>query len=84
MDAQEIAVGWWPGDPRYGRAAFYAYAHPAPEWLAIAATRPPRPDGSPPVRFVLDWDDVCASSDPHALALDFLHSAFRARLWVCE
>ena len=30
MDAQEIAVGWWPGDPRYGNAAFYAYAHPAP------------------------------------------------------
>ena len=30
MDAQEIAVGWWPGDANYGRAAFYAYAHPAP------------------------------------------------------
>ncbi len=31
MDAQEVAVGWWPGDPRYAKAAFYAYAHPAPE-----------------------------------------------------
>jgi len=31
MDAQEVAVGWWPGDARYGKAAFYAYAHPAPE-----------------------------------------------------
>jgi uncharacterized protein DUF5996 len=30
MDAQEVAVGWWPGDARYGKAAFYAYAHPAP------------------------------------------------------
>src|SRR3954471_8506874 len=29
MDAQEVAVGWWPGDERYGNAAFYAYAHPA-------------------------------------------------------
>ena len=29
MDAQELAVGWWPGDARYARAAFYAYAHPA-------------------------------------------------------
>src|SRR5215475_9891034 len=28
MDAQEVAVGWWPGDARYGKAAFYAYAHP--------------------------------------------------------
>jgi hypothetical protein len=29
-DAQQIEVGWWPGDGRYGRAAFFAYAHPAP------------------------------------------------------
>src|SRR5213079_210507 len=36
MDAQEIAVGWWPGDPRYGKAAFYAYAHPAPDGFAEA------------------------------------------------
>jgi hypothetical protein len=27
MDAQEVAVGWWPGDARYGKAALYAYAH---------------------------------------------------------
>jgi Family of unknown function (DUF5996) len=29
-DAQQIEVGWWPGDPRYPRAAFFAYAYPAP------------------------------------------------------
>ena len=34
MDAQEVAVGWWPGDARYGEAAFYAYAHPAPPGFA--------------------------------------------------
>ena len=34
MDAQEVAVGWWPGDPRYDPAAFYAYAHPAPDGFA--------------------------------------------------
>src|SRR3954467_12377946 len=26
MDAHAVAVGWCPGDPRYERAAFYAYA----------------------------------------------------------
>ncbi len=31
MDAQEVAAGWWPGDGRYGQAAFYVYAHPAPK-----------------------------------------------------
>src|SRR5204862_6873302 len=28
-DAQEIAVGWWPGDLRYPRPAFFGYAYPA-------------------------------------------------------
>jgi hypothetical protein len=41
MDAQEIAVGWWPGDARFGRAAFYAYAHPAPPGFEGAVLEPP-------------------------------------------
>src|SRR5262249_54529943 len=40
MDAQEVAVGWWPGDARYGEAAFYAYAHPAPSGFAGADLSP--------------------------------------------
>src|SRR5918994_4639885 len=40
MDSQEVALGWWPGDGRYGRAAFYAYAHPAPEGFAGADVAP--------------------------------------------
>ena len=40
MDAQEVAVGWWPGDARYAKAAFYAYAHPAPDGFAAATLSP--------------------------------------------
>ena len=40
MDAQEVAVGWWPGDARYGKAAFYAYAHPAPPDFARMTLSP--------------------------------------------
>jgi hypothetical protein len=40
MDAQEIAVGWWPGDARFGRAAYYGYAHPAPSGFEGAALEP--------------------------------------------
>ncbi|MGH3261382.1 MAG: DUF5996 family protein, partial [Trebonia sp.] len=36
MDAQEVAVGWWPGDAADGTAAFYAYAHPARPGFAEA------------------------------------------------
>jgi hypothetical protein len=85
MDSQEVAVGWWPGDPRYGRAAFYAYAHPAPEEFASGSVSPAAARWEPALGlFVLDWDDVSASPDPHALALEFLHSAFRHACEVCE
>ncbi len=84
MDAQEVAVGWWPGDPRYGRAAFYAYAHPAPEAFAAATLSPSAARWEGELgEYVLDWEDVCASSDPHAFALEFLRSAFNHACLVC-
>jgi hypothetical protein len=85
MDAQEVAVGWWPGDARYERAAFYAYAHPAPEGFADAALEPDaaRWDGELG-EYVLDWDDVRAAADPHAYALRFARSAFAHACVVCE
>jgi hypothetical protein len=84
MDAQEIAVGWWPGDPRYPRAAFYGYAHPAPEELATADLSPAagRYD-SALGEFVLDWDDVVAAADPFATALEFGRAVVRRACAVC-
>ena len=82
MDAEEVAVGWWPGDARYGKAAFYAYAHPAPDGFANAAIPPARWDATLG-EYVLDWDDVRSSSDPRAVALDFAHAAFRHACSVC-
>ena len=85
MDAQEVAVGWWPGDPRYHRAAFYAYAHPAPEGFASATLSPaPARWDATLGEYVLDWDDVRSSPDPHALALEFARSAFAHACAVCE
>jgi uncharacterized protein DUF5996 len=84
MDAQEVAVGWWPGDTRYGKAAFYAYAHPAPEGFAGATLSPATARWEAALgEYILDWDDVRASADPHALALDFARSAFRHACLVC-
>ena len=85
MDAQEVAVGWWPGDPRYDKAAFYAYAHPAPDGFADATLSPPaaRWDGALG-EYVLDWDDVVASADPRAAALTFARSALRHACGVCD
>jgi hypothetical protein len=54
-DAQQIELGWWPGDHRYPRAAFYGYAYPAvdafadgPNWNAELG------------EYVLDSDGVSA------------------------
>ncbi len=85
MDAQEVAVGWWPGDPRYGKAAFYAYAHPAPEGFSAATLAPGAAHWDAALgEYILDWDDVCASPDPHAAALEFARSAFQHACTVCE
>jgi hypothetical protein len=85
MDSQEVAVGWWPGDARYPKAAFYAYAHPAPEGFGGAALAPPaaRWEGGLG-EYVLDWDDVRAAADPQAFALEFARSAFSHACRVCE
>jgi hypothetical protein len=85
MDSQEVAVGWWPGDGRYPKAAFYAYAHPAVPGFAegTLAPEPARWDGALG-EFILDWDDVRASSDPHATALEFARAAFRHACVVCR
>ena len=84
MDAQEVAVGWWPGDLRYGKAAFYAYAHPAPEGFSDAKLSPaPARWDEALGEYVLDWDDVIAADDPRAAALDFARSAFRHACLVC-
>jgi hypothetical protein len=85
MDSQEVAVGWWPGDARYPRAAFYAYAHPAPDGFAGADLSPQAARWDEAMGlYVLDWDDVCAAPDPHAFALEFARSAFRHACVVCE
>ncbi len=85
MDSQEVALGWWPGDPRYPKAAFYAYAHPAPEGFAGATLSPAAARWAADLgEYVLDWDDVVAAADPHAAALQFARSAFSHACAACR
>jgi hypothetical protein len=85
MDAEEVAVGWWPGDARTGTAAFYAYAHPAPSGFSDATLSPKAARWDAALgEYVLDWDDVRSSPDPHTVALDFARSAFQHACMVCD
>jgi hypothetical protein len=84
MDAQEVAIGWWPGDPRHPTAAFYAYAHPAPAGYDQAILSPPAAHWEAAVgEYILEWDDVRSAPDPHAAALEFARSAFQHACTVC-
>jgi hypothetical protein len=84
MDAQEVAAGWWPGDPRYPAAAFYAYAHPAPAGYGDGKLSPPPAHFDAGLgEYILNWDDVRTADNPHAAALEFVRSAFLHSCAVC-
>jgi hypothetical protein len=83
MDAEQVAVGWWPGDGNHPRAAFYGYAYPAPPTLANADVAPGRWDDALG-EFLLDWDDVIAADDPFATTLAFAHSLTEHACDVCD
>jgi Family of unknown function (DUF5996) len=84
-DAQQVSIGWWPGDPRHPGAAFFSYGYPAPDGFA-GADLSPAPGGwdSDLGEYVLEWNEIRSSPDPHALALDFARTTFRHACTVCE
>ena len=62
-DAEQVEVGWWPGDARYGRAAFYAYALPAPVGSRTPRSSPPRRTGMP-ISASSSWTGMTSATIP--------------------
>jgi Family of unknown function (DUF5996) len=83
-DAEQVEIGWWPGDSNHGGAAFFAFAYPTPDGFGDGNVAPDagRWDGQLG-EYVLEWEDIRESPDPHALALEFARSAFRHACAVC-
>jgi hypothetical protein len=83
-DAEQVEVGWWPGDARYPRAAFFAYAYPAPPGFEKASLQPAAAHWDAQLgEFILDWDELRVAGDPHADALAFARSAVLHACAVC-
>jgi hypothetical protein len=84
-DAEQIDVGWWPGDARHPNAAFYAFAFPPPPAFADATLSPAAARWDENLgEFILDWDDVRTAENPRAAAVEFAHSAFRHACLACD
>jgi hypothetical protein len=83
-NAQQIEIGWWPGDHRYPRPAFFAFAFPAPDGFDTATLAPAAARWDADLgEYLLDWDDVRRAERPHQDAVDFGMSAIRHACTVC-
>jgi hypothetical protein len=84
-NAEQIVVGWWPGDARYRRAAFYGFASPAPGNFAKGKLAPPSARWEATLgEYILDWHDVIASPDPFGAAFEFGRSVIAYACTVCD
>lgn len=84
-DAQQIEVGWWPGDHRYPRPAFFGFAVPHPVGLDRATLAPLQTRWNTDLgEYILDWDDVILTDDPHQTILEFGRSLLTHACAVCD
>jgi hypothetical protein len=85
MDSQEVAVGWWPGDGRYAKPAFYAYAYPPEEGFAGRDLAPVPGYWSDDLgEYVLDHETAAATGDPEQAVIDFCGAIFSHACEVCD
>ena len=78
-DAENFAIGFWPGTPQFPQAAFYSYMAPAPAHLADAAIQPAaaRYDAAMG-EFILPYDAMRQASSPEEMLATFFQSTYEA------
>jgi hypothetical protein len=78
-DAEQVCVGFWPGDARLEQPAFFAYAYPGPAGIEHAPVRPEAAGWNAQLgEFVLPYEAVRRSADPRRALLDFFESTYEA------
>jgi hypothetical protein len=84
-NAEQIEIGWWPGDARHPRAAFYAFAYPQRTGLENGIVSPAAAHWDVELgEYILDWDDIRQAADPHGTAVEFGRSVIRYACTVCS
>lgn len=83
-NAEQIEVGWWPGDGRYPKAAFFGFAAPASDSFAQSRLTPLARWDANLGEFIVDWQDVVPAPDPHRAAVEFGRAVFRQGCISCN
>ena len=84
MDAEEIAVGWWPGDARYPRAASTPSRIPHRTVSPTQRSHRPQQCGTPTSASTSSTGTMSrAADDPQQTALEFARSAVRHACVIC-
>ncbi len=76
-----ISAGWWPGSigGPIAEPAFYAYSYPVPAGCDTATVKPEAAYWHQQMgEWVLPYESVRTSADPHATLLEFLQSTYEA------
>ena len=78
-DAEEICAGFWPGDQRYPRPAFFSYTYPKPDGIEQQVIQPHGAAWSTELgEFALPYEDVRTSASPERAILQFFESTYAA------
>lgn len=79
MDAEQSAVGFWPGDDKDPEPLYFAYTYPKPPGIDKIKLKPDAAYWSNErAEFFLRYHDVRESSDPASELLKFCQSAYVA------
>jgi hypothetical protein len=75
---EECSAGFWPGNDKFPHAAFYSYAYPEPPGYRDGKVTAAAHFDAALGEFILPYEAVRTASDPDALLLDFLQTAYAA------
>ncbi|MDQ2871811.1 MAG: DUF5996 family protein [Candidatus Eremiobacteraeota bacterium] len=77
MDAEEICVGFWPGDDRFPEPAFWCYAYPKPAGAEALPVLPAAASWNDKLgEFVLRYEDVRTAASPREALREFFSSTY--------
>ena len=78
-DAEQICVGWWPGDQRLPEPAFFAYGYPKPAGIEEARIGPDGAAWNDAIgEFLLPYEAVRGAASPEGAITEFLETTYDA------